>query len=66
MTLQQCIERHEQRATARPAAAGIVTPKGDATIAAYRLLRALRALAPEDRAAITEMLAAELAPTVPA
>jgi hypothetical protein len=63
MTLAQLIERHEA-ATATPtprhAAAGTVTPRGMATIAVYRLLRALRELSLEDRAAIREILNEEL------
>jgi hypothetical protein len=66
VTLAEIIHAHEQRTTARPAAAGVITPRGMAAIAAYRLLRQLRELAPEDRLYVTAMLAEELAPTVPA
>jgi hypothetical protein len=61
MTLQQCIANYEaNQPTPRHAAAGVVTPRGNATIVAYRLLRQLRELAPEDRLYVTALLNEEL------
>jgi hypothetical protein len=64
MTLAQIITRYDANAAPihRHAAAGAVTPRGHATIAAYRFLRELRALSPEDRQYVHELLAEELTP----
>ena len=59
MTLAQIIERHEATQAApldvMPLAVGL-TPRGDATVAIYRLTRQMQALNPEDRAWTVELL----------
>jgi hypothetical protein len=65
MTLHEIVTQYEQRQArpqARPAACGILTPKGIATATAIRLRRQLAALAPEDRREIVAALSETLTP----
>jgi hypothetical protein len=48
----------------RLARATVITDRGHAVCAAYRLLAALRELGPDDRRDVLELLALELAETV--
>jgi hypothetical protein len=67
MTLAQIISQYEARQPiARPPAAGALTPRGNATIAVYRAVRALRTLDTEDHAYVLALLTEELRPDLAA
>lgn len=61
MTLRDCIALYEAHTAAeRPST--VLTPLGQATVAAYRLRRHLATVAPEDRTAICDLLVDERQP----
>jgi hypothetical protein len=58
MTLAECIDQYQQR---QPAPIGaVLTPKGAAVLAVYRLRRQLAAPDPADRSEVAAMLADEI------
>jgi hypothetical protein len=58
MTLAEIIAAHEAaRPTPINRPTAVLTPRGDATAAAYRLKRRLEALGPDDRGIVLALLA---------
>jgi hypothetical protein len=56
MTLAQLIEAHEQRRPQPVSSRAVLTPRGDAAVAVYRLGQQLAALEPDDRHAVLALL----------
>jgi len=59
-TLTALIEAHEQRLAEPITVPAVVTPKGDAVIAVYRLKRLMADLSPADRAEVVGLAVVEL------